>query len=90
MRPTAQKNEVIVLSAFDPRASSVGRSTGIQIVDYHIPDVRHRGDITEDDPTKVATELKSIDPDGQCIVLFYSGASMSGLLADRRPSRTAR
>ena len=44
----------------------------IQIVDYHIPDVRHRGDITEDDPTKVATELKSIDPDGQCMVLFIA------------------
>ena len=44
-------NEVIVLSAFD----GIG-------ADYHIPDVRYRGDITEDDPTKVATELKSIDP----------------------------
>ena len=34
--------------------------------------MRHRGDITEDDPTKVATELKSMDPDGQCIVLFIA------------------
>ena len=32
----------------------------------------HRGDITEDDPTKVATEIKSIDPDGQCMVIFIA------------------
>ena len=44
----------------------------IQIVDYHLPDVSHRGDITEDDTTKVATEIKSIDPDGQCMVIFIA------------------
>ena len=44
----------------------------IQIVDYHLPDVSHRGDITEDDPTKVATEIKSIHPDGQCMVIFIA------------------
>ena len=32
----------------------------IQVADYHIPGIRHRGDITEDTPEDIAAEVRHI------------------------------
>ncbi|CAE7943299.1 unnamed protein product, partial [Symbiodinium sp. KB8] len=62
--------EVIVPST--PRAIfawEVDRAA-IQVADYNIPGIRHRGDITEDTPEDVAAEVRHIDAQAECMILF--------------------
>ena len=42
----------------------------IQVADYHIPGIRHRGDITEDTPEDLAAEIQHIDGLAECIIIF--------------------
>ena len=42
----------------------------IQVADYHIPGIRHRGDITEDTPEDIAAEVRHIDAQAECMILF--------------------
>ncbi|CAE7863082.1 eIF3-S7, partial [Symbiodinium necroappetens] len=42
----------------------------IQVADYHIPGIRHRGDITEDTPEDLAAEIQHIDGKAECIIIF--------------------
>ena len=42
----------------------------IQVADYHIPGIRHRGDITEDTPEDLAAEIQHIDGQAECIIIF--------------------
>ena len=42
----------------------------IQVADYHIPGIRHRGNITEDTPEDVAAEVRHIDSQAECMILF--------------------
>ena len=42
----------------------------IQVADYHIQGIRHRGDITEDTPEDLAAEIQHIDGQAECIIIF--------------------
>ena len=58
-------------SSASPGPSSPGRDrAAIQVADYHIPGIRHRGDITEDTPEDVAAEVRHIDAQAECMILF--------------------
>lgn len=45
----------------------------IAVLDKHFPRVRHRGDMTTQDPTALANEINDIDNDNLCIILTVSG-----------------
>ncbi|CAE7346880.1 unnamed protein product, partial [Symbiodinium sp. KB8] len=59
----------IRLSARVPPNAEVDRAA-IQVADYHIPGIRHRGDITEDTPEDLAAEIQHIDGQAECIIIF--------------------
>ncbi|CAE7890612.1 unnamed protein product, partial [Symbiodinium necroappetens] len=58
----------------EPRATlawEVDRAA-IQVADYNIPGIHHRGDITEDSPKETAKKIAELDPEAGCIIIFLA------------------